>query len=142
MQIDYELTRDDFWQITKIAVKKVPKIRRQYISQVMVTPFVIFALFLIYPGDITLAVVATPVVATVAILLGYLATKRQVMKLPIDKPGLLGKHSLSLTPEGFREATEVNDSFTSWAGVHAIYSTNDHGSPCAEKGLLQPGRGS
>jgi hypothetical protein len=43
-----------------------------------------------------------------------------------ERHGVLGEHTITLTPEGLHEQTAVNESKTAWRGIHRIDATKDH----------------
>jgi YcxB-like protein len=43
-----------------------------------------------------------------------------------DRNGVLGEHTITLTPEALHERTSVNDSKASWSGIFRIDATSTH----------------
>jgi hypothetical protein len=43
-----------------------------------------------------------------------------------DRNGVLGEHTITLTPEALHERTAVNDSKASWRGIYRIDATPTH----------------
>ena len=42
------------------------------------------------------------------------------------QPGLLGRHTITLTPDGLREQTDVNDQRALWQGIQRIEANGDY----------------
>jgi hypothetical protein len=43
-----------------------------------------------------------------------------------ENPGLIGEHSLTLSPEGLLEETVYNSHFTRWNGIRDLQETKAH----------------
>lgn len=56
----------------------------------------------------------------------YWSARREAMKLPSGKPGLLGEHTVTIGVEGVRERTAVNEGVHSWNGIHRIVDDKEH----------------
>jgi hypothetical protein len=125
MQVVIHLTEDDLWRFTRRTLWGTPTTRRNLIGSVLAVPLVsgVVALLLPLPPA---AAAATVVLATAAGLpLLWWVTRRQVIRLA--QPGTLGEHVISLTEDGVRERTAVNESTTAWSVIevdrdeHALY---------------------
>ena len=43
-----------------------------------------------------------------------------------SKPGILGEHTIEISPEGLFEMTSVNESKHYWCGIRNVYSTDSY----------------
>src|SRR5690606_25063181 len=56
----------------------------------------------------------------------YWSAKRTVMRMPTSTNGVLGEHTITLSPEGVLERTAVNEGLHKWSGIHAIVDDKEH----------------
>lgn len=126
MEVKYNLTRKDFWNFTKYAYTHVPTLRIPLILGVFIA-FAIIASSLEFFYSKGIGHLTTYIAIAVTILiLYYYMIKLLVMWLPSAKPGILGEHILSISPEGIRERTFVNDSFIKWNEIKEITSNKKY----------------
>jgi hypothetical protein len=132
MQIDYEVTIDDIRAANRFFARKSPFVRRNYWQSYWITVIaggaVWFFLnqFRISMGFIMFVGLYTVCVYFVHELLYWNNLDRNVMALlkQHPRPGVLGKHTLSIDPEGITEKTDVNDSRHSWQSVDRVDQDN------------------
>jgi Mn2+/Fe2+ NRAMP family transporter len=120
------LNREDIWQFTRYVYWSLPRYRRNIYLAVAVVPIVVFMIGRVMEPNLVLNVAVALLVGILVPPLIYWNTKREVMKLPSGKPGLLGEHTITIAPEGLREKTVVNESSHSWEGIHAIVDDKQH----------------
>ena len=54
------------------------------------------------------------------VVVAYALIRRRVMRLPAEGGGLIGRHTLSIGPDGVRDRTEVTDERVAWRGLQAV----------------------
>lgn len=123
MEIKCNITRKDYWNFTKYAFIHVP-ISRAFLILVAIILFFIFASSINYYYKQGVSQVITYIISMLIFLVvSYNMFKLFAMWLPTSKPGILGEHIISISPEGIRERTLINDGIIIWAGIKKI-STN------------------
>jgi Mn2+/Fe2+ NRAMP family transporter len=126
LEMTYNLDREDLWQFTRYVYWNLPRYRRNIYLTVAAVPVVVFMVGRLMEPNLVLNVAVALLVGILVPPLIYWNTKREVMTLPSGKPGLLGEHTITISPEGIRERTAVNDSTHSWDGIHAIVDDKQH----------------
>lgn len=56
----------------------------------------------------------------------YIFSTITVLSTSTDSYGVLGKHKYEIQENGFTEATDVNETFSNWNGIHSLIKTNNY----------------
>ena len=123
MTITYELTRRDLF------VGFVTTVFRNRMLQVFVLGLLVLSEIVIFVFDIGSGLLSSAVVLGMSyaalwfliLFLGQTVMGLAMAYLPKER-GLAGKHTIETTDEGFRESTEVNDSFHKWGALCRVMS--------------------
>jgi hypothetical protein len=131
--LEYELTRDDLYAFQWRAAFQSSRGRRirrlTYVAWLVA--IVLFAAvpaigaggFDVSRVSFTFILIAFPIVAILQWFIETRLMRRLILRLVGEEregKGQLGKHRLALSEEGISESTAVNQSRTSWAGVHRV----------------------
>jgi len=139
MEIEYELTPDDFYYFQWRAATKSKFAKRARYKAYLAVFFLFFTLFVLSGIDsegfhlsrasfIWIAVYF-PVIALIMLFFERRAIRRGILDLMKDeKPGRgqLGTHKIVLNEAGLVESTAVNQSRHSWAGVDRVEQDRDY----------------
>jgi len=121
MEIEVDITRDDFKEFNKYAFRKMDK-----------TFFIPFFLFLIALTSLFHILTApnkqsaiNGIISTIFIILVFGIISRFVALFltrytPLKKGATLGKHKFRISEEGVLESTEFNESLTKWDGIRSV----------------------
>lgn len=123
MKIDIDINKNDYWICNKYMVFNTPKIRNTYIILLIAFPvFMIVLLSILLNNTITIyfSIFTGFLIGIIADIFWIYLVKRQVMKFPDNKKGLLGKHTIEIIETGVNESTSVNEGFTYWKGIKEI----------------------
>jgi len=130
VKIKVEINRLDYWNLNKYSIRKIPSLRRNFILNMIALPVFVFIgfSFLTTPFQMSFSIVfiLSIVGGIVGDLLLIYRMKSQIMKLPEDKPGLLGKHIIEISEEGIRESTSVNTGLQTWNGVLSVEQDKEY----------------
>lgn len=121
MKVKVDINRIDYWNYNKYAMLKVPKLRFNFILNMIAIPVSIF-ITLLFLLNIPIAnvLIITIIGGCIGDLLVINITKWQIMRLPYNKVGLLGEHTIEINEKGVRETTSVNDGFQTWEGIQSV----------------------
>lgn len=122
MQVTVDVTQDDLWRATRAMAWRNQVTRRNVIGSVLAPPLVSLALvvFAGLPWGVSGLLVVAGTLAGWAAL--WRITRRQVVRL--QQPGVVGEHVITLTPQGVREQTSVNDCTMAWSSIEVV--RDDH----------------
>jgi hypothetical protein len=126
MKVKVDISRLDYWNFNKYAMLHIPKMKRSFLISIIGIPafIIICAVSLKYLLSLSLPLIAIVIIAVIGGAIGDIAMiilmKSQVMRLPADKPGLLGEHIIEINASGVLEKTVVNEGLNTWKGVHRI----------------------
>jgi hypothetical protein len=126
LEVKYNIDREDVWQFTRYVYWNLPRYRRNIYLTVAAVPVAVFMVGRLMEPNLVLNVAVALLVGVLMPGAIYWNTKREVMKLPSGKPGLLGEHTITIGPEGIRERTVVNDGTHTWDGIHTIVADKHH----------------
>lgn len=128
MKVKINISRNDFWNFNKYSYLNIPKFKRNFILEMICMPVLIF--FLLYDKTI---IMPFPLIILISIVSGAVGdlfliyiTKMQIMKMPLNKAGLLGEHIIEIDEKGVRETTSVNDGFTLWEGIDKVVQDKNY----------------
>jgi hypothetical protein len=119
MTVRFELTRDDYRRLLRFVLTRYPPYRRIVIG-VLVAALAVITLLPV-PGHPDLNVfvrllIGLTTVALATVLALYLSC-RLLAAIPTEGSGVLGYHSITISTEGIRESTAVNEGLHRWEGV-------------------------
>ncbi len=127
----YALTEADFMALNHYMVWR----HWRYMTLQVLSPGVGLGavVFVLLRGDThdTRASVVTAIVVGVIGSVLYALYYRSQLRAAVSKqlaadPNALGQREILLTPEGFRERTQINDSFHKWEGFESVGITQSH----------------
>ena len=139
MEVEYELTHDDFYAFQWRGLYRSASARRaRYKSYVywFLGLFLFSILFSFGPdgfvislGNLSFLALTFPTVVLVSFYLERRMARRFILQLlKKERPdrGRLGRHKVAITEGGIVESTAVGESRTSWAGVDRIEENRDY----------------
>lgn len=130
MRVKFNIDRIDYWNFNKYTMLNIPKIRRNFILNMISVPIIILICLLFfkksYDMTITVVFILTVIGGIIGDLLLIGIVKLQVMKIPYNKDGLMGEHTIEIDEKGVRETTAVNDGFHLWEGIHSIKQDKEY----------------
>ncbi len=133
MHVTFDLTPDDFWHFSLYYRRNKYPIR----------PFFLYALFgvivfLFLVGSWVAAeywltfgraqstlLVCLPVLLFFAVLI-FPPTKRRVIKIARQRPGLLCEHTIGISPEWLSEKTRINENKVAWTTLKSIEEDSEY----------------
>ena len=133
MEITYELTPEDFWHFN-VYYRRHKSVLRPWFRNPFLGVFVIIflsGLWMIWDswvryGQIQwIFVTLLPAFAFYAYRL-YPPTKKRVLKVAAQQPGLLCEHTIAISPKWLLERTAVNESKTAWGTVDSIEEDREY----------------
>lgn len=120
MQVTYNIEEKDLFHLYKYILKK-PKYFWGYLGNVLAAPILVLVVYRLLRIDWVYTMIWVIVTAFfMAFLLQYRVKRRIRKSLNQNAKGILGLHTIEISKDGFRETTDVNDSFHHWKGVKAI----------------------
>jgi hypothetical protein len=120
VQVVTDIRKEDVWYGTRYIVFHHPVMRKRLVRSVCLGFIYFLIAFLIFSLVIKLF---PPTVAVIGSVIGYavflaihflVIMPVRIRKMPIPENGVLGKHVIEINEEGFRESTDVNESFQKW----------------------------
>lgn len=133
MHVTFDLTPDDFWHFSLYYRRNKHPIR----------PFFMYALFgvilflflagtwiaaeywLTYGRVQSSLLVCLPVLLFFAVLI-FPPTKRRVIKVARQRPGLFCEHTIGITPEWLFEKTRINENKVAWTTLKSIEEDSEY----------------
>jgi hypothetical protein len=142
MTIEYDVTKDDIAAFNHYHLRNSATARRQYLRGWLVPPAVWLGIFLVIwqladsqrGTPLKTLRDLLPLVIFVPFYMIYFPyAHRRTIQRTIEgmtsegkNRGMLGRHRLTLKPEGLTEATEVSENTTAWSGVERISVSEEH----------------
>jgi len=126
VKVTFILDQEDVWQLTRYVYRSDRRYRRQMISLVVYLPALLLLFMWLSLHRFWLSLAVAALFSGILLPLIYWKVKRDVMRTAAKRPGVLGEHTIEIDAEGVRERTAVNDTFTSWKGVHNIVDDKKH----------------
>ncbi len=133
MEIEVEITRDDFKKINEYFLKKKTIYKKLVFAGLLI---VIGLVILVNIGEVVryatriwgvlAQVVAAAAIYSVFVLTVNILNAFLLKRLPGEKGWILGKHKFRLSEEGLFESTEYNENLTRWGGIQSVEETRDY----------------
>lgn len=129
MEINIEITRDDFVDFNKYVIKKRNRNGKIFIFNLILAlllPFLVQIKKPFNPVDYFAGVVFLFALFTLIFVIFWNIEKFGFRKLPDKKGVILGERTILLTDQGFVEITRTTSQTTKWDAVLSVEETRDH----------------
>ena len=123
MKVTFELNRNDIWNFNKYSYTHIPSARNPIIIL-----FLAGSLYLLLRLEAPLIIKIITIIIYWAVMIFLLIAflKLQTTLSFDSKPGILGEHTIEISPECLFEMTSVNESKHYWNGIRNIYSNDSY----------------
>lgn len=122
MEIKFEITRKDYWNLAKDSFIHVPILRYILIGFSLVFSY-LFIMPILHNPKLAIGYI---VFDCIFILIFYNVMKWMTIIVPSKKAGVLGEHIITINSEGISDSTKVKRSTTKWDGVLRIVSNKKY----------------
>lgn len=131
MQIEYELTPDDWGAFGEYNARNSPqfqraKNRRGVLNVVLLALSIGVAASIFAKSPVPLIIAICAAIGASWNASGRLITEVRTQMTSMERACLRGQHSLEVLPEGLRFRCDVSDSTIAWRGIRDVVETNDH----------------
>lgn len=122
MEVKFEINRKDYWSFSKVVFLHVPVLRYTLLGFTLLITYLMLFPMIKNPK----LAIGYFVIDFIFIFLLYHLLKLVIILIPSRRAGVLGKHIISISAEGLRETTSVNDSIHKWSGIIRIKSNKKY----------------
>ncbi|MEL7569880.1 MAG: YcxB family protein [Eubacteriaceae bacterium] len=128
MEVKFNLTNDDYWNIHKASTLiKLPVIRQQIITNYIAMPILFLLLQMIFVLPIEVRIILYTFFMFLFFLCLYIARRMMVLYiLKYDKTGIAGEHTVKISSEGISDATPFGNEYHIWRGILLAAKNKDY----------------
>ena len=129
MEIEIEITREDYQKFSQYVIKKNKTLK---IHRLFLLIFLVLIILLLNIKELhNITHIVTQIIFGLFIYFAIIfllkpITALVVRRIPSKDGGVLGRHKFRISDEGLWESTEYNESLLKWNGIKSIETSKKH----------------
>lgn len=125
MNIQYEFTKEDYWNLNRDMIMMMPRMRSILLLVLIVSP-VLFSFLLSYRFTVGVSILLSVLLLGLICLYIYFSVKAKVIRYAKSNPHVIGPRQLVVSAEGVQDESSEKTSFQQWSDIERIEDRKDH----------------
>lgn len=120
MEVKYTLEGEDYWTYNLFVINRTPSLKIRRIFSFVIAPIAIGGELLFFNVNHFIVVGATLILAVAWVVFLRWLGKYSYLKAIRSRPGQMGLHTLTISPEGVKQTSTLGESKVPWSNFTEI----------------------
>ena len=120
MEVKYTLEGEDYWTYNLFVINRVPSLKVRRIFSFVIVPLLIGGELLFFNVNRLIVAGAIPILAVAWVVFLRWLGKYSYLKAVRSRPGQIGLHTLTISPESLKQTSTMGESKVPWSSFTEI----------------------